>query len=213
MANTKRWMLAGAIGLFACGNAFAERVRVVDEGGLREAWTLADGASLGAPAYPAEFAARGDNVCLAIGYAVQPDGSTSDFSLLKAWNSASGEDEPQAGYWNAFSQAGAAALSEWRFQPRSEAPGTPTYTVATLHFMGREAVAVDSLAGHCKITDLAGFIQQQKAERFFTSLDKHQMDRLQRLQNSERLAAAAAAAARRTAQQLPLPPPPPPSTP
>jgi hypothetical protein len=206
MANTKLGMLAVAISLFAFGNASAERVRVVDEGGLRETWMLADGASLGAPAYPAEFAARGDNVCLAIGYAVRPDGSTSDFSLLKAWNSASGQDEPEAGYWNAFSRAGAAALSDWRFQPRGAAPGAPTYTVATLHFMGREAVAVDDLTGHCKVSDLAGFIQQQKAERFFTSLDKHQMDRLQRLQNSERLAAAAASAARRTAQRLPPPP-------
>ncbi len=116
-------MLGGAIALCALGDASAEkRVRVVDEGGLRDAWTLAEGAVLAAPGYPAEFAGRGDNVCLAIGYAVRPDGTTSDFSLLKAWNSASGDQEPVAGYWDSFAQAGAAALSEWRFRPLRDRP-------------------------------------------------------------------------------------------
>lgn len=212
MIGRKRWAFAAAVALFAFGDAAAERVRVVDEGGLREAWSLREGAALAAPGYPAEFAARGDHVCLAIGYAVRPDGSTSDFSLLKAWNSASGDDEPEPGYWDAFAQAGAAALSEWKFQPRQDRPAAATYTVATLHFMGRQAVDVGGLTSHCKISDLAGFIQRQKADRFFAGLDKHEMERLKRLQDSHQQAAAAAAAARRI-QQLNPPPAPPPPTP
>ncbi|TKR30770.1 hypothetical protein FCE95_11770 [Luteimonas gilva] len=209
MADRKRWVLAAAIGLLALGDACAERVRVVDEGGLRGAWSLREGAALEAPAYPAEFAARGDNVCLAIGYAVRPDGTTSDFSLLKAWNSASDDDEPEPGYWDAFAQAGAAAVSKWKFQPKQVRPDAATYTVATLHFMGRQAVDVAGLTSHCKISDLAGFIQRQKADRFFAGLDKHEMERLQRLQDRQQQAAAAAAALRRVQQQNPPPPPPP----
>ncbi len=203
-------MLGGAIALCALGDASAEkRVRVVDEGGLRDAWTLAEGAVLAAPGYPAEFAGRGDNVCLAIGYAVRPDGTTSDFSLLKAWSSASGDREPVAGYWDSFAQAGAAALSEWRFRPLRDRPAAATYTVATLHFRGREGVDVGELAGRCKISDLADFIQRQKADRFFAGLDKHEMERLKRLQDRHQQAVAAAAALRRMQELNPPAPPPP----
>ena len=191
-----------------CGSAAAaERVRIVDEGGLRDRWTAAPGASFAAPGYPGSQAARGDNVCVAIGYAVRPDGTTSDFSLLKAWSSASGDGEPQPGYWDAFSQAAVAAVSEWRFQPRADAAAETTYTVATMHFMGRQAANSDELAGHCAITDLAGFIQRQKADRFYAGLDKHEMERLQRLQDRHQQAAAAAAALRRIQQNPPPPPP------
>ena len=51
-----------------------DRVRIVNEGGIRDQWMLADGVKLAAPGYPAAFAERGDNVCVAIGYAIRPDG-------------------------------------------------------------------------------------------------------------------------------------------
>lgn len=197
-------VLAAGIGGAAVA---AERVRIVNEGGLSESWTAAAGARFDAPGYPAQYAGRGDNVCLAIGYAVRPDGSTSDFSLLKAWNSASGEDEPEAGYWEAFGQAGAAAISDWKFQPRPDRQVATTYTVATLHFKGREAADVASLTGHCKVADLAWLIQQKKADFFFTGMDKHQLERHRRLQDSYQLAQAAASAAWQAQRRNPPPPP------
>ena len=53
----------------------ADKVRVVNEGGIRDEWTLAPGAKLAAPGYPAAFANRGENVCMAIGYRINPDGT------------------------------------------------------------------------------------------------------------------------------------------
>ena len=107
-----------ALALAAGSGAQAQdRVRVVNEGGIRGDWTLAPGTQLSAPGYPGAFAKTGDDVCVAVGYRIQPDGSTSDFSLLKTWSSRSGEGEAVEGYWDAFSQAAVAALQQWKFAP------------------------------------------------------------------------------------------------
>jgi hypothetical protein len=138
-----------------------DRVRIVNEGGIREQWMLADGIKLAAPGYPAAFAERGDNVCVAIGYAIKPDGTTSDFVALKNWSSSTGDKEPAEGFWDAFAQAGAGALSQWKFKPRPEVTKPqPTYTVATMHFMGKEATDAGVLRSHCSISDLAALVEQ-----------------------------------------------------
>ncbi|HOZ23889.1 MAG TPA: energy transducer TonB, partial [Thermomonas sp.] len=131
-----------ALALAAGSGAQAQdRVRVVNEGGIRGDWTLAPGTQLSAPGYPGAFAKTGDDVCVAVGYRIQPDGSTSDFSLLKTWSSRSGEGEAVEGYWDAFSQAAVAALQQWKFAPRPEV-GKPTSvdTVATMTFTGLQSV-------------------------------------------------------------------------
>lgn len=135
----------------------AEPVRVVSEGGIRDEWMLADGVKLVAPAYPAAFARRGDNVCMAVGYLINPDGTTSDFSLLKAWASSTGGDkEPEPGFWAAFAKVGAVALAQWRFKPRPEvASPRPTYTVSTMTMMGKQAEDIVALRKRCAIEDLA----------------------------------------------------------
>lgn len=200
-------MVRAALGLaasllFSASALAADRVKIVNEGGIRDAWMLADGATLPAPGYPAEFAPRGDNVCIAMGYSIKPDGTTSDFSLLKAWSGTSAEKEPVDGFWNAFSQASANALSQWKFKPRPEVTDPQaTFTVATMTFMGKEAMDAAALRGHCKIEDLPDFVQNQKSKRFFTSRDKHDLDRMsrdiERAQTQARAAAAASANAAR----------------
>ena len=158
-------LVALSLGLFAVAGHAADRVRIVNEGGIRDQWTLADGVKLAAPGYPAAFAERGDNVCVALGYAIQPDGTTSDFTLLRQWGSSAGEQEPQAGFWDAFAQAGAAALSQWRFKPRPEVDSPkPTFTVATLHFMGKQAGDVSELRSHCRIDDLAALLKASQED-------------------------------------------------
>ena len=143
----------------------AEGGRIVNEGGIRDQWMLADGVQLAAPGYPAAFAERGDNVCVAIGYAIKPDGTTSDFALLKKWSSSTGDKEPVDGFWEAFGQASVGALSQWKFKPRPEvATPQPTYTVATMHFMGKEATDASVLRSHCSISDLAAVMKQTGEE-------------------------------------------------
>ena len=174
-----------ALALAAGSGAQAQdRVRVVNEGGIRGDWTLAPGPQLSAPGYPGAFAKTGDDVCVAVGYRIQPDGSTSDFSLLKTWSSRSGEGEAVEGYWDAFSQAAVAALQQWKFAPRPEV-GKPTSvdTVATMTFTGLQSVDAATLRGKCKIEDLAAFLEQVKVDMAKRSdLNRHQIENSYRQQ-------------------------------
>src|SRR5688500_6623098 len=104
-----------------CASAFAaDMIRVVNEGGIRDVWTLPAGFKLATPTYPTEYAAQQAEACVAIGYLVNPDGSTSDFALLKSWTSTNVPSRSAQEYWTAFAQASAQALSQWRFEPRPE---------------------------------------------------------------------------------------------
>lgn len=184
----------------------AQQVAVVDEGGLGSRWALAEGATITGAAYPAEFAGRGDDVCVAIGYRIGADGRTSDFSVLEQWSSAGNRGEPVAGYWNAFAQSGANAVSEWRFQPKSGFVGRDTYTVATVAFTGGGHAAAD-VGAHCRVGDLASAIQARQSRYFMDySRERRDMDRSQRLSEKNRIRQAAARAAYRAQQPQPQSP-------
>ena len=177
-----------------------ENVRIVNEGGIRDQWMLADGVQLTAPGYPAQFVDRGDSVCLALGYAIKPDGSTSDFSLLKSWSSSTGNVEPLEGFWDTFAQAGANALSQWRFKPRPEVDEpVATYTVATLSFRGKDAVDAEALRANCKVSDLEALVAEDDAER---------ARRYRSVQQRDRDSMTHRAAPQREAMVTPLTPPP-----
>jgi len=156
----------------------ADKYKIVNEGGIREDWAAADGAKFNAPGYPAAFASRGDDVCLAMGYAIKADGTTADFAIVRAWSSSRGEDEPTTGFWQAFGQAGAAALADWKFKPRAIDGAVPTYTVATLMFQGKGVVSSADLRNNCKVTDLRTAVQQKQADKFMRGSDKRLMDSL-----------------------------------
>lgn len=155
-----------------------DAVRVANEGAIRDQWMLADGVKLAAPGYPAGFAARGDNVCVAMGYRIKPDGSTSEYTLLRSWSSSTGEKEPAAGFWDAFSQASAAALMHWKFKPRPEvAKPRAVDTVATMTFMGKQAEDAAGLRGHCKVDDLASLLERVKSDNAKRGdMNKHELD-------------------------------------
>jgi hypothetical protein len=167
-----------------------EKQRIADEGTIGDKWMLADGATLANAAYPPSLAARGGNACIALGYLIGKDGTTSDFAVLQQWNSESGDKEPVEGYWQAFAQAGADAVSQWRFKSR---PGVgvviPTYTVATLGFQGRQDADPAAVRGHCRIADLAGHLAKVQSDKFNRGgILKQQMehDRIrQRVQQTE----------------------------
>lgn len=164
------------VALFALPAIAADKYKIVNEGGIRDDWAAADGAKFTAPGYPAAFASRGDDVCLAMGYAIQADGTTKDFAIIKAWSNSRGEDEPEKGFWQAFEQAGAAALSEWRFKPRVIESPVPTYTVATLTFQGKGSVPAKELRARCAINDLKTAVQNDHANKFMRGSDKRLMD-------------------------------------
>lgn len=128
-----------------------EKIAIVSEGGIRDAWTLAPGAGLPVPAYPKAYEASGAEVCVAVGYLLNADGTTSDFALLKSWSS----DEPKSGrddYWATFAGDASNALARWTFTPRPEVSAAkPVYTVATFLFGARNA---GELRSRCAIPNL-----------------------------------------------------------
>jgi len=178
--GTKSLMGVLVAALVIAGAASAvERERIANEGKIGDKWMLADGAPLVVATYPAQFASRGDDVCLALGYRIQADGTTSDFAVLKQWSSAKSEDEPATGYWQAFAQAGADAVAQWRFKPRPEVTRpVVTYTVATVAFTGAPTNENHEFADRCRIEDLAGLIQQRKSRNYMDhSSAKHDLER------------------------------------
>lgn len=166
--------------LFVWGPACAQSVRVVNEGGIADVWMLADGVELAAPGYPAAFAARGGSSCIAMGYRVNSNGTTSDFTVLSAWHDGTGAREPEAGFWEAFSRAGADALSQWRFQPRPHvANPSGVDTVATFTFVGEQGTrSLVSLRAKCNVADLKTAIERAKKEHLHRGdMNLHVMDR------------------------------------
>lgn len=199
MSIVRRSRVSFALALACLGvmtASAADKYKIANEGGIREDWAAAEGAQFVAPGYPAAFASRGDDVCLALGYAIQEDGSTSDFAIIKAWSSSRGEDEPADGFWDSFAQAGAGALSQWKFKPRVVNRAVPTYTVATLTFQGKGAVSAQDLRGHCVIGDLKAVVMDKKADRFMSGIDKHTLDGQYRQMQQSQIRASAAQAAR-----------------
>ena len=146
-------------GLLAASSAFAEDgIRVVNEGGIRDKWMLKEGVPLTVPSYPVHLAKRGDEVCVALGYLVNPDGTLTDFALLKSWSSATGgSGEPEPDYWAAFAEAAGDALKQWRLQPRPEVTrAEPVYTVGTFVFGSKNAA---SARDHCRIPNLIALLR------------------------------------------------------
>lgn len=167
MKRNVAWIAMAGLAVAAAAGA-QDREVVANEGTIGDRWMLAAGTTaLPLPIYPADQARRGDNVCLALGYRIQPDGTTSDFRVLKQWSSSSGEKEPFAGYWDSFARAAADAVSRWRFQPR---PGTgdavPTVTVATLGFTARPAQGAADVGANCRIPNLNDRLAQLGIKRF-----------------------------------------------
>ena len=173
--NSFRTLAALALCVAAASASAADKtdVNVANEGGIRDKWMLAEGAKLAAPGYPAEFAADMRNVCMALGYKINPDGTTSDFQVLKQWNSATEDKEPQPGFWEAFAHAGAAAVGQWQFKPRPEVTAPEAvFTVATLNFQATRDIQAADLRAHCQIPDLAAHLKTVKKK----GLNDHAID-------------------------------------
>lgn len=168
-------------------NTSAQRMRVANEGDIKDRWMLREGTRLAAPAYPAQFKDRKDDVCIAMGYSINPKGTTDDFAVIRTWNSAAGENEPAAGYWDAFAQAGAAALAQWQFTPR---PGTSSpqrvYTVATMLFIASSSSDATVVRAHCQIDDLEAALRQNTGKAYSRGKDKFESERRNTLIRQER---------------------------
>ena len=161
-----------------------EHDRIANEGAIASEWQVADGALIAAPAFPAEFAHTGaPNACIALGYRINPDGTTSDFLVLKQWNEATGSDDPQRGFNAAVATAARAAVAQWKFAPREgHSTAAAVDTVATMSFNANRGMAAADLRRNCEIPDLAAFYNDQYDDRDLVT------DRLERRQYFEQRA-------------------------
>lgn len=156
-------------------------IAIANEGGIRNRWTL--GGELALPVLPDGFAKAQRDVCVALGYQINEDGTTSNFRVLKQWNSETGGIEPVEGFWAAFVGAGADAVSQWKFTPRSEVgPPQPVFTVATLTWRTRTDSWPNQLRARCQISNLAAWLHRFDP-RF--DMNDHRFDVAQR-QNEDR---------------------------
>lgn len=127
-----------------------DRIRIADEGKIGDQWTLVPGTQL-VPPYPPAYARNPEQVCLVVGYLVNADGTTSDFSLLKSWASRDNA-RGRTDFWERFGDLASRAVAQWRYAPR-DASAQPVYTAAT--FVFGEPGSIAATREHCGITDLA----------------------------------------------------------
>lgn len=133
------------------GDSFA----IVNAGQSARYWTPASGHDKPV-AVPDTFAA-GDQVCLAVGYAIGKDGQTTSIKPLK--QSSSVPPSKQNGhYWDAYYKSAVAAVSGWRFNPADTAKVQPVYTVAYFSYDGSQP------GPDCAINDLPRFMTQTRNE-------------------------------------------------
>jgi hypothetical protein len=149
--NTTRILLLAAIAALALPVVAADRIPIADEGAIGDRWSAVPG-TMFAPAYPEAYVAGREQVCVVIGYLLNEDGHTSDFSLLKSWSSGS-NSRSRTEFWEAFAGDSSRALSLWKFKP---APGVtsprPVYTAATFVFGPGNPAETKT---HCAIPGLA----------------------------------------------------------
>ena len=157
-----------------------ERIDIVTEGGIGKNWGAAPGASFVAPGYPAEMKERAANVCLSIGYSLNPkDGMPTDLILLQSWSRDKDDVALTDKELEPFVQAAAGALSQWRFQAKESAQKhVHTFTAATMTFAGAEQTRPDNLPGQCRIADLAAFVEKESKNADRTN--RSVLDRLAR---------------------------------
>jgi hypothetical protein len=163
----------------------ADPPEIVSEKEAGQRWSPAPGVSRVVAGYPTTVADRSQDVCVNIGFFINMDGSTSDFSEMKAWHGAHPDDNPKTEWVRPFAQSAAAAVSLWRFVPVSE-KSQPIYTSATFAFNGSKTLAPEQILDRCRIDDLSEHVAQARREAEARgNLARVQMERA-RAQKSER---------------------------
>jgi len=151
--------LAAAAGAFAAGAA--NRVVILSEPDLGEAWAPGPEVGRYVAGYPEAASDKSLDTCVTLGYVIGADGVTSDFVELKSWSSATPNAVPDSKVIKSYVVTAAAVVAHWRYLPVGNKP-RPAFTSTTFVFEGQPAQATSSAAlrERCSIGDLAAFIAQ-----------------------------------------------------
>ncbi|OGT56012.1 MAG: hypothetical protein A3E01_01930 [Gammaproteobacteria bacterium RIFCSPHIGHO2_12_FULL_63_22] len=157
-----------------------EQPKIVSESEIARNWAPAPGAARVIAGYPANVKDRAHDVCVNIGFQINPDGSTSNFVEMKAWHSGASSTDPKAEQIRPFAQSAAAAVSLWRFAPATKSP-KPVYTSTAFAFEGSKTLSQVQILATCRIDDLPGHVSAAKREAEARgSLTRAQLDRVRR---------------------------------
>ena len=140
--------------------ASAGRVSIVSEAELGKSWSLTPETAVFVAGYPAAAADKAQDVCVNLGFKINPDGSTSDYTLMKAWSSGTSDAAALDKLSEPFVQNAAAVVQRWKFVPADKPRAV--YTSATMAFRGSQASA-EEVQSHCRIADLATFVADAAA--------------------------------------------------
>ena len=160
-----RLCLGLAVFAVAAGTASAARQpKIVSQAQLAEYWQVGDGAP--APRFRLKESPFGD-VCVALGYRIKADGTTADFSLLKAWGSANPDVPPADDKIPALIQAAAGAASQRHYTSTvKDGEAKEVYTSGTFVFLASETSDPAKIGGNCDIADLKSFVADAQAKAY-----------------------------------------------
>lgn len=163
MKTAQLFCAAGAL-LLAFAAGASGRVAIVSEHEVAEKWKPAPDAPRVVVGYPASVADKLRDVCVNIGFMIEMDGSTSNFSQVKSWSSATPDGEPAAEQLRPFVQSAAAAVSMWKFVPATDKP-RQVYTSAAFVFEGSQSPGPEAIRARCRIENLTAFVNQAKSRQ------------------------------------------------
>lgn len=170
-------LLLGAV--VTAGATAADRASIISEGGAAAVWRPAPGPKV-VPGYPSTAADQAEDVCVSIGYLLNKDGSTSEFSLLKTWGAKTPDSVKGRSKLTPFAQLAMAAVERWKFVPAGGggAEIQPVYTAASFGFSNNPAADKEQIRQRCVISDLSAFIAKAQQEAYKRgNLNKGRMDR------------------------------------
>jgi hypothetical protein len=135
--------------------ASAGRVTIVSESELGKRWSQTPESARFVAGYPAAVANKSQDVCINLGFMINEDGSTSNYTLMQAWSSATPDAEAFKRNSEPFVQNAAATVQRWHFAPTDKPHAV--YTSATMAFRGGQA-SEEEVRAHCRIADLERFV-------------------------------------------------------
>jgi hypothetical protein len=173
------WSLAVFFVIADAGALAAGRpVRIVDEGETARDWAPVGGKPLPPPGYP-EGVAGNPDACVAVGYLINRDGTTSDLSVLQVWSSQGDKVSADDASVKLLVQTAEAYVLRWKFEATPKAAANRVaYTSASIPFPGTGATDPEQLRSHCRITNLREFIAKARNEagkRGYISGDRYEL--------------------------------------
>jgi hypothetical protein len=180
--TTRRSLLVLALGLAVAGIASAGAPAILSEGGATTYWRPA--AAFPDPGVPAGVPDANEDVCVSVGYQIQADGSTSEYSLLNSWTSKHSRGLPSKDAYALYAQMAVATLMQRKFVPAEAGATKPpaVYTAATFAYSGRADADRAAIRARCAIADLPEFIAKAQREATRKGIKRGEMER-NRVQN------------------------------